>query len=60
MRKTCNTKGERLLVGKPERRRQPGRPRCRRVDNIRMDVGGDRMGWCVLAWVMIVTGGELL
>jgi hypothetical protein len=28
----------RLLVGKPEGRRPLGRPRCRRVDNIRMDL----------------------
>jgi hypothetical protein len=29
----------RLLVGKPEGKRPLGRPRCRRVDNIRMDLG---------------------
>jgi hypothetical protein len=29
----------RLLVGKPERKRPLGRPRCRWVDNIRMDLG---------------------
>jgi hypothetical protein len=29
----------RLLVGKPEGRRPLGRPRCRWVDNIRMDLG---------------------
>ena len=28
----------RVLVGKPEGRRPLGRPRCRRVDNIRMDL----------------------
>jgi hypothetical protein len=28
----------RLLVGKPEGRRPLGRPRCRWVDNIRMDL----------------------
>jgi hypothetical protein len=38
----------RLLVGKPEGRRPLGRPRCRWVDNIRMDVGG--MGLCGLDW----------
>jgi hypothetical protein len=36
-------------VGKPEGRRPPGRPRRRWVDNIRMDLGGDRMGWFGLA-----------
>jgi hypothetical protein len=29
----------RLFVGKPERKRPLGRPRCRWVDNIRMDLG---------------------
>jgi hypothetical protein len=29
----------RLLVGKPERKRQLGRPRRRWVDNIKMDFG---------------------
>jgi hypothetical protein len=33
----------RLLVGKPEGRRQLGRPRLRWVDNIRIDLGG--VGW---------------
>jgi hypothetical protein len=28
-----------LLVGKPERKRPLKRPRCRSVDNIRMDLG---------------------
>ena len=37
-----------VLVGKPEGRRTMGRPRCRRVDNIRMDfqeVGCGYMDW---------------
>jgi hypothetical protein len=43
-----NTNGEkrnsyRLLVGKPEGKRPLGRPRRRRVDNIRMDLG--EVGW---------------
>jgi hypothetical protein len=29
---------KRLLVGKPEGKRTLGRPRCRWVDNIRMDL----------------------
>jgi hypothetical protein len=29
----------RLLVEKPEGKRPIGRPRCRSVDNIRMDLG---------------------
>ena len=42
----------RVLVGKPERRRPVGRPRCRWVDNIRMDlqeVGCGYMDWIGLA-----------
>jgi hypothetical protein len=33
----------RLLVGKPERKRPLGRPRCRWMDNIKIDVG--EIGW---------------
>jgi hypothetical protein len=33
----------RLLVGKPEGKRPLGRPRCRWVDNITMDLG--EIGW---------------
>jgi hypothetical protein len=29
-----------ILVGKPEGKRPPGRPRCRWVDNIKMDLEG--------------------
>jgi hypothetical protein len=44
----CSTNGEkrntyRLLVGKPEGKRQLGRPRRRWVDNIRMDL--EEVGW---------------
>ena len=42
----------RLLVGKPEGRRPVGRPRRRRVDNIRMDLpelGCGYMDWIELA-----------
>jgi hypothetical protein len=35
----------RILVGKPEGKRPLGRPRCRWVDNIEMDVKRDWMGW---------------
>jgi hypothetical protein len=34
----------RILVGKPEGKRPLGRPRCRWVDNIKMDLR-DRMEW---------------
>jgi hypothetical protein len=39
----------RLLVGKPEGKRPLGRPRCRRVDNIRMELG--EVGWSDVDWI---------
>jgi hypothetical protein len=44
----CSTNGEkgkayRLLRGKPEGKRPLGRPRCRRLDNIRTDLV--EVGW---------------
>jgi hypothetical protein len=41
-----------ILVGKPERKRRPARPRRRREDNIRMDlreVVWEGVDWIVLA-----------
>jgi hypothetical protein len=34
----------RILVGKPQRKRQIGRPRCRWVDNMKMELMRDSMG----------------
>jgi hypothetical protein len=50
MDRACRTNGEkrnayRILVGKPEGKRPLGRPRRRWVDNIKMDLKRDRMGW---------------
>jgi hypothetical protein len=39
----------RLLVGKPEGKRPLRRPRCRWVDNIRMDLG--EVGWGDVDWI---------
>jgi hypothetical protein len=39
----------RLLVGKPEGKRPLGRPRCRWLDDIRMDLG--EVGWCDMDWI---------
>jgi hypothetical protein len=42
----------RVLVGKPERKRPMGRPRCRWEDNIKIDrqeMGCGCMGWIGLA-----------
>jgi hypothetical protein len=41
-----------ILVGKPEGKRPLGRPRCRWVDNIKMDlveIGWDGVGWIDMA-----------
>jgi hypothetical protein len=57
MGRACSTNGWtrnawRILVGNPEEKRPLGRPRRRRVDNIRMnlrEVGWDGMDWIYLA-----------
>jgi hypothetical protein len=36
-------------VGKPEAKRPLGRPRCRWVDNIKMDLR--ETGWSVMDWI---------
>jgi hypothetical protein len=44
-----------ILVGKPEGKRPLGRPRCRWVDNVKIDVreiGWDGMVWTALIWLM--------
>jgi hypothetical protein len=41
--------GYRLLVGKPEGRRPPGRPRRRWLDSIRMDLV--EVGWGDVDWI---------
>jgi hypothetical protein len=48
----------RLLVGKPEGKRQLGRPRRRWIDNIKMDLL--EIGLSVVDWLRICTSGELL
>jgi hypothetical protein len=45
-------------VGKPEGKRTAGRPRRKRVDNIRIDLV--EVGWGDVDWIWIGTGGELL
>jgi hypothetical protein len=49
------------LVGKPEGKRPLGRPRCRWVDNIKIDLR--EIGWIVWTgsiWLRIGTSGWLL
>jgi hypothetical protein len=52
----------RVLVGKPERKRLFGRSRHRWKDNIKMDLRevGLEGAWTGLIWCRIGTGGRLL
>jgi hypothetical protein len=53
----------RILVGKPQGKRPLGRPRCRWVENIKMDhteIGWDGMVWTGLIWLRIGTSRGLL
>jgi len=46
----------RVLVGKPEGKRPPGRPRRKWEDNIKMDLQEVRI-WTGSSWLGIGTGG---
>jgi hypothetical protein len=46
----------RLLVGKPEGRRPLGRPTCRWLDNIRMDLV--EVGWGNVDWIGLAHDGN--
>ena len=51
----------RVWVGKPEGKRQLGRPRCRWEDNIKMDLQEMECEvWTGLIWIRIGTGGGYL
>jgi hypothetical protein len=53
----------RILVGKPEGKRPLGRPRCRLLDTIKMnlrEIGWDGIVWTGLMWLWIGTSGGLL
>jgi hypothetical protein len=41
----------RVLMGKPERKRPLGRPRCRLEDGIRMDLR--EIGWESVEWIQL-------
>jgi hypothetical protein len=41
----------RILVGKPEGKRPLGRPRCRWVDNIKIDL--TKIGWGGMDWIIL-------
>jgi hypothetical protein len=44
----------RILMGKPEGKRRLGRPRCRWVDNIKMDFR--EIGWGGMDWIDLALG----
>jgi hypothetical protein len=46
----------RILVGKSEGRRPPGRPRRRWEDNIKMDLR--KIGWGGIAWIDLVQDSD--
>jgi len=50
----------RILLGKPEGRRQLGRPRRRWRDNIKRDIEEGDGAWTGLAWLRIETVGGFL
>jgi hypothetical protein len=50
----------RILVEKPEIKRPLGRPICRWMDNIKMNVRWDVVVWTGLIWLRIGTSGRIL
>jgi hypothetical protein len=46
----------RILVGKPEGKRPLGRPRCRCVDNIKMNLR--KIGWDGMDWIDLAEDGD--
>jgi hypothetical protein len=45
-----------MLVGKPERKRPVGRPVCRWVDNIKIDLG--EIGRVGMDWIDLAQDGD--
>jgi hypothetical protein len=61
MGRICSRHGEkgnayRILVGKPEGKRPLGRPRCRREDNLGMDLR--EIGWGGMDWIDLAQDRE--
>jgi hypothetical protein len=57
--RACSTYGEkrnacRILLGKPEGKRQLGRLKCRWEDNIKMDCR--EIGWHGMDWIDLASG----
>jgi hypothetical protein len=47
----------RLLVGKPDRKRPLGNPRCRWMDNIKIDLM--EVGWGDVDWIGLIEGRDM-
>jgi len=47
----------RVLVGKPERKKPLGRPRCGREDNIKMDL--QEMVWMGMDWIELAQDRDI-
>jgi hypothetical protein len=66
MGRACSTNGAkrnayRILVGKPEGKKPLGRPRCRWVDNIKIDLREiNGMVWIGFIWLRIGTSEKLM
>jgi hypothetical protein len=66
MGRACSTDGAnrntyKTLVGKPEKKRHLGRPRCRWGDNIKLIFERyDELVWTESIWLRIGTSGGLL
>jgi hypothetical protein len=46
----------RTFVGKPERKRPLGRPRCKWMDSIKMDL--KEVGWGGMDWIDLAQDGD--
>jgi hypothetical protein len=65
MSRTCSTHGEkgyvyRILVGKSEGKRPPGRSRHKWDDSSKMDLKYDWVVWTAFIYLGMGIGGELL
>jgi hypothetical protein len=58
-----NRNSYRILMGKPEGKRPLGRPKCRWVEKIKMDLremGWNGVEWIGLIWLRTGTSGRVL
>jgi hypothetical protein len=65
MNRACSTNGGKrgmhieYMVGKPEGKRPLGKPRCRTVDNVKVDRRDIEVGWYGLDRSGLVNSGEI-